>query len=197
MMVAWRRTSLIEVDVEAKGGATNSTDNQPSQNPLDTSIGVPGTETLRHTGGLHRGLDSDNLSSPRSSSDTTPLRRIAALGDLTEHAFSDGEKTNNTVIKTNEPSCCQYHRRPLGRKRPVSEAFLESTEHAPTSPHSKPRIGSHPSLDGEQRDAPVQRGRVIADNENNAVWSHSSSAVQALLKRWVDDSAAAVLLESS
>lgn len=181
------------VDVEANGGATNSTENQPSQTPFDTFIGVSGAETLRHTGGLHRGLGSDNLSRPRSNSDTTPLRHVAELGHLTRYALSDCGKTNHTAINKIE-SHRRFHR---VRKRSVSEAFLGITEHAQISPHSKPRVGSHASIDGEQCEAPVQSGWDSSDNENNTVWPYSSLAVQALLKRWVDASAAAVLLEPS
>lgn len=82
----------------------------------------------------------------------------------------------------------------FGHKRSHSDAFLDSVSDAATLPPPKRRPNSSTPEPSEVSKSSVPAIVCASDSENDKTASSSMSAVQALLSRWVDSSAVAVLL---
>lgn len=84
-----------------------------------------------------------------------------------------------------------------GQKRSRSDAFLGSPEHTPVSQRRKRRAISLSPRVGEVCESSVAAVELPTDCNKSEISTESLSGVEALLQRWFDASATAVLLRPS
>jgi hypothetical protein len=84
-----------------------------------------------------------------------------------------------------------------GQKRSHSNAFPDSMTQMPVSQYPKPWATSLPSPTGEACGSSVEAAELPTDSDNDKISTDRLSGVEALLQRWFDASATAVLLRPS
>jgi hypothetical protein len=84
-----------------------------------------------------------------------------------------------------------------GQKRSRSDAFLELPEHTPISERRKRRAISLSPHIGEVCESSVKTAELPTSSNKSEISTESISEVEALLQRWFDASATAMLLRPS
>jgi hypothetical protein len=104
----------------------------------------------------------------------------------------DRAQENTSQVQVDAENAPQH-----GQKRSRSEAFPELPEHTPISKRRKRRAISLSPRIGEVCESSVEAVELPTDSNKSEFSTESLSGVEALLQRWFDASATAVLLRPS